>query len=225
MTPNEYYEYEDRAYLSPTLSRDEQMSFVDTLRDTVGKDAAQINAQTQALGTDIPSNLGGLTGSGGYFAQRYQTTPVEAQVKNLKATAQAKALSDLMTNYQTQAQNRYNQAYRSYNKRSGSFSGGSSGGGTGSNGSNAPDDNTSGWNGEIDENPNNSPIQYTYAYKIPYKDPVKVFINNDASADESARILSRLGQGSDGRLETVDGVQYVWSNYGKYGPTWYRVLF
>lgn len=229
MAPNEYYTYEDRAYVTPTLSRDEQMSFVDTLRDTVGKDTAQINAQTQALGTDAPSNLGGLTGSEGYFAQRYQTTPVEAQVNTLKATAQAKALNDLMTNYQNQVQNKYNQAYRSYQKRSrssGGYSGGGAyGGGTGSNGSSAPDDNTSGWNGEIDENPSNSPIQYTYAYKIPYKDPIKVFINNNASADESARILSRLGQGSDGRLATVDGVQYVWSNYGKYGPTWYRVLF
>lgn len=119
MDPSEYYEYEDRAYISPTLSRDEQMSFVDTLRDTVEKDTAQINAQTQALGTDIPSNLGGLTGSEGYFAQRYQTTPVEAQVKALKATAQAKALNDLMTNYQSQVQNRYNQAYRNYSKRAG----------------------------------------------------------------------------------------------------------
>lgn len=119
MDPSEYYEYEDRAYVNPTLSRDEQLGFVDALRDTVDRDTAQVNAQTQALGTNIPSNLGGLVGSKSYFSQRYQTAPTEVQMKALKATAQAKALNDLMTNYQNQAQNRYNQAYRSYNKRTG----------------------------------------------------------------------------------------------------------
>ena len=121
------------------------MSFVDTLRDTVGKDTAQINAQTQALGTDVPSNLGGLTGSEGYFTQRYQTTPVEAQVNTLKATAQAKALNDLMTNYQNQLQNKYNQAYRSYQKRPRN-SGGSAGGSNNSNGG-----NSSTWDGDFEE--------------------------------------------------------------------------
>lgn len=117
MNPSEYYEFENRAYVNPTLSRDEQLGFVDNLRDTVRKDTAQINTQTQRLGKDIPSNLGGLTGSGSYFAQRYQTTPLQSQVSTLKAAAQSKALNDLLSNYQNQAANRYNQAYRSYNKR------------------------------------------------------------------------------------------------------------
>lgn len=117
MDPSEYYDFEDRRYVNPTLSRDEQLGFVNTLRDTVGRNTAQINAQTQALGSNLPSTQGGLTGSNSYFAQRYQTTPVEVQVNNLRATAQAKALNDLMTNYQNQAQNRYSQAYRSYQKR------------------------------------------------------------------------------------------------------------
>lgn len=117
MTPNEYYDFEDRTYINPTLSRDEQLGFVDTLRNTVGRNTAQINAQTQALGSTLPSTQGGLTGSNSYFAQRYQTTPVETQVNTLKSTAQAKALNDLMNNYQNQAQNRYNQAYRNYQKR------------------------------------------------------------------------------------------------------------
>ena len=112
MDPSEYYEFEDRAYVSPTVSRDEQLNFVNTLRDTVDSNTAQINAQTQNLGTNITPNLGGLTGSDSYFAQRYQTTPVETQANTLKATAQAKALNDLMTNYQNQAANRYQQAYR-----------------------------------------------------------------------------------------------------------------
>ena len=117
MDTNEFYEFEDRAYINPTLSKDEQLGFVDTLRDTVGRNTAQINAQTKALGSDLPSTQGGLTGSNSYFQQRYQTTPIEAQANTLKATAQAKALSDLMANYQNQAQNRYNQAYRAAKKR------------------------------------------------------------------------------------------------------------
>ena len=117
MNDSETYEYESRRYINPTLSSGEQMGFIDELRDTIGTNTAQINAQTQALGTDISPNYGGLTGSNNYFAQRYQTTPVQAQAATLKATAQAKALNDLMANYQTQAQNRYNQAYRNYQKR------------------------------------------------------------------------------------------------------------
>lgn len=128
MDPSEYYDFEDRTYINPMLSRDEQLGFVDALRDTVGRNTAQINTQTRALGSNLPSTQGGLTGSNSYFAQRYQTAPVETQVNNLRATAQAKALNDLMTNYQNQAQNRYDQAYRSYTKRN------SGGGNNGNNG-------------------------------------------------------------------------------------------
>lgn len=113
MDPSEYYTYEDRAYIEPTLSRDEQLGFVNTLRDTIDKNTARINTQTQKLGTNITPNYGGLTGSNNYFKQRYQTTPVEAQMNTLKATAQAKALNDLLTNYQNQVANKYQQAYRS----------------------------------------------------------------------------------------------------------------
>ena len=124
MNPNEYYEFEDRAYVNPTLSRDEQLGFVDTLRNTVGKDTARINTQTQRLGKNISPNFGGLAGSNSYFTQRYQTTPLQSQVNTLKATAQSKALNDLLTNYQNQAANRYSQAYRAYNKRNSNNSNG-----------------------------------------------------------------------------------------------------
>lgn len=127
MDPSEYYDFEGRTYINPTLSRDEQLGFIDTLRNTVGRNTAQINTQTKALGSNLPSTKGGLTGSNSYFAQRYQTTPLETQVNTLKATAQAKALNDLMTNYQNQMANRYNQAYRSAQKRASSGGGGSSG--------------------------------------------------------------------------------------------------
>ena len=128
MDSKDYYLWEDdRAYISPTVGRDETLQFVDTLRESVGKNNDLISSQTQRLGTDISPSLGGLTGSEGYFQQRYQTLPVQNQVATLKATAQAKALNDLMSNYAAQAKNKYNQAYRNYTKRSGG-SGGTGGG-------------------------------------------------------------------------------------------------
>lgn len=130
MNPDEIYGYEGRFYQNPTKTRDETLAFVDSLRDTVGRDNQTIAAQTEVLGTDVSPNLGGLTGSEGYFAQRYQTTPMETQVAALKATAQADALNKLMTNYRNQAQNRYNQAYRNAARRA-SLVGGSSGEGGG----------------------------------------------------------------------------------------------
>lgn len=120
MDSKDYYLWEDdRAYISPTVGRDETLQFVDTLRESVGKNNDLISSQTQRLGTDISPSSGGLTGSEGYFQQRYQTLPVQNQVATLKATAQAKALNDLMSNYAAQAKNKYNQAYRNYAKRSG----------------------------------------------------------------------------------------------------------
>ena len=128
MDNSEFYDYENRRYIQPTLSRDEQLSFISTLRDIMGGNNAQINTQTRNLGTDVPSNLGGLTGSNSYFTQRYQTIPVENTVNTLKATAQAKALNDLMSNYEAQMKNRANQAYRRAT-RTVSSSGGSGGDG------------------------------------------------------------------------------------------------
>lgn len=117
MDQNEFYDLEDRRYVSPTVSRDEQLGFINTLRDTMGQNTAQINAQTERLGAGIPSSMGGLAGSGSYFTQRYQTTPLEARANTLKSTAQAKALNDLMSNYERQMANRAQQAYRSAKRR------------------------------------------------------------------------------------------------------------
>lgn len=121
MNDSETYTFEDeRRYINPTLSRDEQLGFVDTLRDTMRQNTADIGTQTERLGTNVPSNLGGLTGSNGYFAQRYQTTPLENQVNTLKATAQAKALNDLLSNYEDQMKNKAQQAYRKAARRASS---------------------------------------------------------------------------------------------------------
>lgn len=183
MDPSEYYEFEDRAYVSPTVSRDEQLNFVNTLRDTVESNTAQINAQTQDLGINITSNLGGLTGSDGYFAQRYQTTPVESQVNTLKATAQAKALNDLMTNYQNQAANRYNQAYRNAKARA------AAGGGGDEDGDGLPDNVDVEETGD-DENVNLGDTDTTL--KEPHADinPAVDLVNNMASMTGGGKMAS-----------------------------------
>ena len=140
MRPEEYYNFEERAYETPTQSRDEQMSFIDNLRATQQATNAQIKTQTENLGTQIPSVKGGLTGPEGYFQQRYQVTPTNALVADLKAAAQADALNKVLSNYGEQAQKRYNDAYRQYQKNRAkrqaaanrAASSGGSGAGTGS---------------------------------------------------------------------------------------------
>ena len=117
MNDSETYEYEGRRYIQPTLSSGEQEAFIDNLRDVQKQNNAQIAQQTQNLGTNVPSNLGGLGGGEAYFTSRYQTPQVNEMTNNLKAAAQAQALNDVMTNYQNQLQNRYKQAYRRAQKR------------------------------------------------------------------------------------------------------------
>lgn len=117
MNSDEFYEYEDRAYINPTLSSGEQEAFIDNLRNIQGQNNAQIAQQTYNLGTDVPSNLGGLGGGESYFMSRYQTPQVDEMVSTLKAAAQAQALNDVMSNYQAQLKQRYNNAYRNAKKR------------------------------------------------------------------------------------------------------------
>lgn len=117
MNNDEFYEYEDRAYINPTLSSGEQEKFISNLRDIQGQNTAQIAEQTYNLGTAVPSNLGGLGGGEAYFTSRYQTPQVNEMVDTLKAAAQAQALNDIMSNYQSQLKNKYSQAQRAYNKR------------------------------------------------------------------------------------------------------------
>lgn len=150
MNNDEFYEFEDRAYVNPTLSSSEQESFINSLRDLQGQNNAQIAEQTYNLGTQVPSNLGGLGGGEAYFTSRYQTPQVGEMVSTLKSAAQAQALNDVLSNYQNQLQNQYKQAYRNAQSRQrarqkayyNSLVGGGGGG-------NTPGGNTSGWDGEI----------------------------------------------------------------------------
>ena len=140
---DEYVTFEDRAYLNPNLAVTETNQFIDNLRNTQQANNAQINQQTQSLGTNVPSNLGGLTGAENYWASRYQTPQTNSVVSDLRATAQAAALNQILANEQAMWKKRYNDAYRSYQKSAynKSNSGGGSGGGSGNS-------NESGWTGQ-----------------------------------------------------------------------------
>lgn len=107
---NEYTEFEGRDYINPQVSLDESNAFIDNLRSTQQANTQQIKTDTYNLGTAVPSNLGGLTGGEGYFTARYQTPQTNSLVNDLRATAQASALNQILQNEQEKWKNRYNKA-------------------------------------------------------------------------------------------------------------------
>lgn len=117
LNDTDFVEVEGRQYINPQVALDESTRFIDNLRATQGQQNQEITQQTQRLGTDVPTNLGGLTGAESYFTSRYQTPQTNAVIANLRATAQAKALNDVLANEQAIWKNRYQQAYRNYQKR------------------------------------------------------------------------------------------------------------
>lgn len=117
LNENEYTEFEGRKYLNPQVGVDETNTFIENLRDAQRGNLTEISEQTQQLGTDVPNNLGGLTGAGSYWTSRYVTPQTNSAVANLRATAQAAALNQALQNEQAIWKNRYQQAYRNYQKR------------------------------------------------------------------------------------------------------------
>lgn len=114
----------DRRYINPQVSLNEQNAFIDNLRNTQGQNTAQIRQDTYNLGTAVPSNLGGLAGGSNYFKSRYQTPQTNSMVADLRAAAQSQALSTLLSNEIGKAQKRYNDAYRAAKKRANNAGGG-----------------------------------------------------------------------------------------------------
>lgn len=108
---------DEQRYINPQVALDESNAFIQNLRDTQQARTADIAQDTYNLGTSVSSNLGGLGGSGTYFASRYQTPQTSEAIANLRATAQAQALNDAMNNLVAQAQQRYNKAYKAAQKR------------------------------------------------------------------------------------------------------------
>lgn len=114
--------------VSPTASRDATTAFIDTYRQLQGENTAQIGEAAHALGSDLTAQYGGLHGPSDYIRSRYQTPQTESRIANLRTTAQLAALNQLMQNEQNKWANRYNQAYRNYQKRANSSSSGSGSG-------------------------------------------------------------------------------------------------
>lgn len=137
MNNQEYYDYEDRRYVNPTTSRDEQLTFANNLRSVANNDIAKIKNDTYNLGTHVPSNLGGLTGSTGLWNRNFASPKVESMVQGLRAVSQSSALENAMNNYLNQKKQQYQNAYKAATKRAASRGGGgggytTSGGGGGS---------------------------------------------------------------------------------------------
>lgn len=106
------YNQDDRWYIDPQVSLDEQNAFINNLRSAQAQDNAQIEAQTRGLGTQVPSQLGGLTGAGGYFKARYQTPQTNQSIADLRASAQAQALNSVLRSEVSKAKKAYEDAYR-----------------------------------------------------------------------------------------------------------------
>ena len=113
----ETFEFEGTQYVNPTISRDEQLGFIDNLRAVQNQNNEQIKQDTYNLGTQTTSNLGGLTGAEGKWQAEYQTPQINYTVDNLKSVAQQSALNTALNNLQNAWQNRYNQAQRAYEAR------------------------------------------------------------------------------------------------------------
>ena len=134
LNDNEFTEFEGRSYLNPQVSLDESNTFIDNLRETQQANNQQIQTDTRNLGTDIPSNLGGLTGADSYFTSRYQVPQTNSAVADLKAAAQATALNEALANEEAMWKKRYQDAYRDYQKRAWNKSNTTGGGGGGTEG-------------------------------------------------------------------------------------------
>lgn len=157
LNDNEKTEVGGRSYLNPQIALDETTSFIDNLRASQAQQNQGIATDTRMLGTDVPSVQGGLTSGDSYFTSRYQAPQTNAAVANLRAAAQAQALNEVLANEQAIWKNRYQNAYRDYQRRSYNRS---YGGGGGSNGGNNNNDNTSTWGGEVDTE--ESPTRESY---------------------------------------------------------------
>lgn len=114
MNDSEYFTEDNRKYVDPNVSLNEQNKFVDNLRNIQAANTERINRQTHALGSNLPSNLGGLGGSEGLFKARYQTPQTNAMVADLKAVMQQNALNTALSNYSDMINKKYKDRYKKY---------------------------------------------------------------------------------------------------------------
>ena len=122
------------AEISPTASRDAQLAFIDTFRQTQGENTQQIADTMHELGSDLEAPYGGLHGPSEYMKSRYQTPQTESRLAGLRTAAQLTALNQLMQNDLARAKEDYNKAYKAYQKRQRAKAARSYGGGSGTTG-------------------------------------------------------------------------------------------
>ena len=220
---------DDRRYINPQVALDESNAFIDALRNTQGQRTAEIAQDTYNLGTAVPSNLGGLGGSGSYFTSRYQTPQTNEIVANLKATAQAQALNDAMNSALAQAKQRYNNAYKSAQRRAASSTGSTSP--TNSTNPTSPrlPISTNGNNGKttISGGGSDTIKENTWA-GAPYKSSIYKYKKGDfsflydasspLSLPPSSPLASPLNTSKDGTLKTINGKNYISMN-----GNWYPI--
>lgn len=111
----EDYAYEDdgRWYIRPEVALNEQNAFINNYRNIEAQNNAQIAQQTRALGMQVPSQLGGLIGGGGYFRSRYQTPQTNQIVAELRSQMQGQALQTALQNELDKAKKKYKDAQNS----------------------------------------------------------------------------------------------------------------
>lgn len=114
---DEYTEVEDRVYLNPNLQVEQADKFIENYRANQQAANQEIAQQTEALGTSVPSNEGGLLGAESYWTSRYQTPQTNSVAQNLRSAAQAAALNKALANEKAMWQKRYQDAYRAYQRR------------------------------------------------------------------------------------------------------------
>lgn len=218
---------DEQRYINPQVALDESNAFIQTLRDSQAQRNAEIAQDTYNLGTAVPSNIGGLGGSGSYFNARYQTPQTNTLIADLKATAQAQALNDAMGNALAQAKERYNKAYKAYSKRRSSGGSGTTTSTTPTStqkklpiGTNDKKDSTtiSGSGSDIVEENTWAGTPYkSNIYK--YKYNTGLTLKYDASAPYKSPVSSSLTVGKDGSTRNIGGKTYIAIN-----KQWYPVV-
>lgn len=113
------YNEGDRWYVNPQVSLDEQNAFINNLRNLQAQTNTQIGQQTRTLGTQVPSQLGGLIGGGSYFRSRYQTPQTNQTIAQLRAVNQQQALQQALNNDLAKAKKAYRDAQNSTTKKNG----------------------------------------------------------------------------------------------------------
>lgn len=229
----------DRRYIDPNVSLNEQDAFIQNLREMQSGRNAQIAQQTHDLGTDVPSNLGGLTGSESYFKARYQTPQTNTLVADLKTAAQAQALTEALNNELGKAKKQYNDAYRAAVKRANtSGSGGTTptngGSGltintdTGTSGDGYVNNENKGGLGRLDyvtDDVYESYVKGKTSYTTPSGE--KYWVDNLNAADRiTAPFMSGLTQNpASGTMQQYNGKTYLFLNDENTQniPTWYEV--